>query len=43
LGASRPEQLEETLTALDVLPLLTPEVNQQIEQILGNKPVHPQY
>jgi aryl-alcohol dehydrogenase-like predicted oxidoreductase len=43
LGASRVEQLEETLTALDVLPLLTPEVNQKIEDILGNLPERPQY
>ncbi len=43
LGASRPEQLEETLTALDVLPLLTPEVNERIETILQNKPAPPEY
>jgi voltage-dependent potassium channel beta subunit len=43
LGASRPEQLEETLTALEVLPLLTPEVNEKIEEILGNKPLAPQF
>jgi voltage-dependent potassium channel beta subunit len=38
LGASKPEQLRETLTSLDVVPLLTPSVNAQIEAILGNKP-----
>ena len=38
LGASKPAQLSETLTSLDVLPLLTPSVNVQIEGILQNKP-----
>ena len=31
LGASRTEQLEENLSALDVLPLLTPEVQAKLE------------
>lgn len=39
LGASRPEQLTETLRTLDTLPLLTPDMLEQIEFILGNKPV----
>lgn len=39
LGATRIEQLEENLKALDVLPLLTPEVMSEIDTILGNKPV----
>ncbi len=39
LGASKPEQLKETITALEVLPLLTPEVIEKIEGILQNKPV----
>jgi voltage-dependent potassium channel beta subunit len=43
LGASRPEQLEETLTSLEVLPLLTPEVHARIEDILQNKPAPPEY
>ncbi|MBM3441792.1 MAG: aldo/keto reductase [Bacteroidetes bacterium] len=38
LGATRESQLTENLKALDVLPLLTPEVMQEIEGILGNKP-----
>ncbi len=38
LGASKPEQLKETLTSLDVLPLLTEEVMMTIEGILNNKP-----
>ncbi len=41
LGASKPEQLKETVTALDVLPLLTPEVMEKIEGILQNKPLQP--
>lgn len=38
LGASRKEQLQENLKALEVLPLLTPEVMQKIEDIVNNKP-----
>lgn len=38
LGARKPEQLRETLTSLEVMPLLTSEVNEQIEAILQNKP-----
>jgi voltage-dependent potassium channel beta subunit len=34
LGATRREQLEENLSALDALPLLTPDVMQRIEDIL---------
>ena len=41
LGASRPEQLKETITSLEVLPLLTAEVMERIEKILQNKPVQP--
>lgn len=39
LGASKPEQLKETITSLEVLPLLTAEVVEKIENILQNKPV----
>ncbi|MDX2171551.1 MAG: aldo/keto reductase [Bacteroidota bacterium] len=39
LGASKPEQLKETITSLEVLPLLTAEVVEKIETILQNKPV----
>jgi voltage-dependent potassium channel beta subunit len=39
LGATRREQLEENLKALDVLNLLSPEIMQEIDRILGNKPV----
>lgn len=38
LGASKVHQLEETLTSLDVLPLLTTEVQERVESILQNKP-----
>jgi voltage-dependent potassium channel beta subunit len=39
LGATRVEQLEENLKALEVVPLLTPDVMAEIDTILGNKPV----
>ncbi len=38
LGASKPHQLEETLGSIEVLPLLTDEVMERIEAIVGNKP-----
>jgi len=38
LGASKPEQLEENLSAIEALPKLTDEVLQRIDIILGNKP-----
>lgn len=43
LGASKPEQLLETLKSAEVLPLLTSDVMNTIEEILQNKPVHPQF
>lgn len=43
LGATKPEQLQETLTAPSILPLLTADVMERIENILQNKPQHPQY
>lgn len=39
LGATKKQQLEENLKALQVLPLLNNEVMDQIESILQNKPV----
>lgn len=39
LGATKKHQLEENLKALQVLPLLTPEIMEKIEQILQNKPI----
>ncbi len=41
LGASKTAQLSENLTALDVLPLITGEIMEKIEQVLQNKPVIP--
>ena len=38
LGATKTEQLQENLKALDTLKVLTPEVQEQIENILQNKP-----
>jgi len=43
LGASKSHHLEETLTSLDVVPLLTDEVMEKIEGVLENKPVHPAF
>jgi aryl-alcohol dehydrogenase-like predicted oxidoreductase len=37
-GASRPEQVRENFKALEVIPKLTPEVMEEIEKILQNKP-----
>jgi aryl-alcohol dehydrogenase-like predicted oxidoreductase len=39
LGASRPEQLRENLGALEVVKNITPEVQEKIETVLGNKPL----
>ena len=43
LGASRLSQLKENLEAIHCIELMTEEVNKQIEIILDNKPVAPQY
>jgi voltage-dependent potassium channel beta subunit len=43
LGASKIDQLKETLTSLDLVPKLTPKVMLEIEQILQNKPVAPDF
>ncbi len=37
-GASKVSQVTENMKALDVLPKLTPDVMERIEQILNNKP-----
>ncbi|KAJ4361677.1 hypothetical protein N0V95_001661 [Ascochyta clinopodiicola] len=37
-GASRPEQIYQTVKAIDVYRKLTPEVLEKIEEIFGNKP-----
>ncbi|MBI5371926.1 MAG: aldo/keto reductase [Sphingobacteriales bacterium] len=43
LGATKKEQLNENLKALEALPLLTDEVMQKIEGIVKTKPVLPEY
>ncbi len=43
LGASRVEQLQETLGSLEVVPLLTDEVLARIEEVLGNRPEEPPF
>ena len=43
LGATKREQLTENLKALEVLPKLTPEAMQRIEDIMGTKPAQPEY
>jgi len=42
-GATKPEQLAQNLSAMDVLPLLTDEIMQQISLILDNVPAMPAY
>jgi aryl-alcohol dehydrogenase-like predicted oxidoreductase len=41
LGASKVVHLKETLESLEVVPLITAEVDARIEAILGNKPAEP--
>ena len=43
LGASKPNHLKETLTSLEILPLITPAVTEKIEKILENKPEQPPF
>ncbi len=43
LGATQKEQLVETLKSIEILPKLTPEINEAIEQILKNKPQLPEF
>ena len=43
LGASKTTHLRENLDALRVVPLLTDEVMERIDTVLGNKPEHPAY
>lgn len=38
LGATKKEQLVDTLQAIEILPKLTQEVNERVEKIMGNKP-----
>ena len=43
LGASRKEQLTETLQSFETMSLITDELNKRIDKIMGNKPVLPEY
>jgi voltage-dependent potassium channel beta subunit len=43
LGATKKEQLTENLKALDVIPKLSPELMQKIDEITGTKPIQPEY
>lgn len=43
VGASKEHQLKENLTSLEAKEKLTPEIMDQIEGILSNKPVHPDH
>jgi voltage-dependent potassium channel beta subunit len=43
LGATKADQLTENLKALEALPLLNTEVMEQIENVLQNKPVLPEW
>jgi voltage-dependent potassium channel beta subunit len=43
LGATKKEQLTENLKALELLPLLTDEIMNQVDDILKTKPVLPEY
>ncbi|KAJ3097654.1 hypothetical protein HDU97_004681 [Phlyctochytrium planicorne] len=38
-GGSKVSQIQENVKALEVIPKLTPEIMEEIEKILGNKPV----
>jgi len=43
LGATKPEQLKETLQSTEIMHLLTEDVMEKIDGILQNKPLHPPY
>jgi len=43
LGATREEQLSENLKALDVFPLLTLDIMDAVDQIMGTAPQQPEY
>lgn len=43
LGATKEEQLKENLKALDILPKLTPEVLERIDETMQTKPPMPQW
>ncbi|MFM2360487.1 MAG: hypothetical protein RLY16_2480, partial [Bacteroidota bacterium] len=43
LGATKKQQLNDNLKALEVLPLLTTELVEKIETIMKTKPAHPEF
>lgn len=43
LGASKVSQLEENLKAIDALEKITPEILQQVDEVMGNKPMLAEY
>jgi aryl-alcohol dehydrogenase-like predicted oxidoreductase len=43
LGASKVKQLEENLDAVDKLHLLSSEIMMQIDEVLSNKPIIPEF
>jgi len=43
LGASKVDQLKENLTAMYAIPLLTEEILAEIDDVLGNKPMLPEF
>jgi voltage-dependent potassium channel beta subunit len=43
LGATSTKQLKENLEALNILPKLTSEIMQQIDTVMGTKPIAPQF
>jgi aryl-alcohol dehydrogenase-like predicted oxidoreductase len=43
LGATKADQLNENLKAIEAMSLLTPDVLERIESIMQNKPVLPEY
>jgi aryl-alcohol dehydrogenase-like predicted oxidoreductase len=43
LGATKKEQLTETLKSIDLMSKLTPEINARIEKIMNTKPELPQF
>ena len=43
LGASNLNQLQENIQSLEILPQLTDELMEAIDDVLGNKPQEPTY
>jgi voltage-dependent potassium channel beta subunit len=43
LGASKISQLDDNMTALDLVPRITQEVTEKLEKIMQNKPALPEY